>query len=169
MNRIRELRKQKQLTQSALGKALHISQGMISSYENEETPLTAELIGQMAEFFQVSTDYLLGHDGPPAPSADDIQTEQGAAGQPWDVEYPAGVALRTAPMYQPSPSLSERDINRIAEKIAQMNQDAKTSPVLNQPEQQLVEDFRLLSPTQRNRVLKIIGAMLDAKFLEPEN
>ena len=69
MNRIRELRKKKQLTQAALGRVLHISQGMVSSYENEETPITAELISQMSEFFGVTSDYLLGRDVPtPAPA-----------------------------------------------------------------------------------------------------
>ena len=68
MNRIRELRKKKQLTQIQLGKLLHISQGMISAYESGDTPINDELIKQMADFFEVSTDYLLGYDIAPSPT-----------------------------------------------------------------------------------------------------
>ena len=160
MNRIRELRKKSQLTQAALGKALHISQGMVSAYENEETPLTAELISQLAEFFQVSTDYLLGRDTPTPPEPEQPHDPMAE----WNVQYPAGVALRRPPMYDPTPSLSEQDVTRIAEKVAQMSRDAKTSPILNQSEQQLVEEYRLLNSAGRIRVQRLIDQLLDNKF-----
>ena len=62
MNRIKDLRKEKRMNQAELGEALHISQGMVSAYENEKTPLTAELITLFAEYFGVSADYLLGRE-----------------------------------------------------------------------------------------------------------
>ena len=85
--------------------------------------------------------------------------------QEWNVEYPAGTALRAIPLHQPL-TLSEADIGRIAERVAQINQEAKTSPVLNMSEQQLIEEYRMLSTAQRIRVQRLIGVLLDNKFNE---
>ncbi|MCL1807273.1 MAG: helix-turn-helix domain-containing protein [Oscillospiraceae bacterium] len=59
MSRIRELRKSKELTQAQMAKMIKVSQGTFSYWERGDfEPDYAALIW-MADFFQVSTDYLL--------------------------------------------------------------------------------------------------------------
>ena len=60
-SRLKELRKQKNLTQNALGEALDLSRELLSNYEQgRREPDFATLI-QLANFFGVSVDYLIGH------------------------------------------------------------------------------------------------------------
>jgi len=60
MNRIKELRKEKKLTQMQLAEQLGINQTAISKWEADKTvPETGTLI-TLSEFFNVSIDYLLG-------------------------------------------------------------------------------------------------------------
>lgn len=58
--RIRKLREQKNISQKQLADIMHISQSSISEYEsgNQQPPL--EMIVKLADFFDVSIDYLLG-------------------------------------------------------------------------------------------------------------
>lgn len=59
MNRFKELRKEKGLTQFELAQQLNIDQTTISKWElNKALPDTAMLI-KLSNFFNVSTDYLL--------------------------------------------------------------------------------------------------------------
>lgn len=60
MNRIKQLREERGMTQPELGKVLNVQGAAMSKYENEKIPLTTEAIKTLAEFFGVSTDYLLG-------------------------------------------------------------------------------------------------------------
>ena len=55
-----ELRQDKGLTQRELGKILSVSTGTISNYENGVHYPDLEKLVQLADYFQVSTDYLLG-------------------------------------------------------------------------------------------------------------
>ena len=58
--RIKELRRQQHITQLKMAMDLHMSQNMISRYENgEREPGVAELI-RIADYFHVSIDYLVG-------------------------------------------------------------------------------------------------------------
>lgn len=58
--RLRELRKSRHMTQKELGKALFISERVISYYEqNERFPNDTMTLIRIAEFFGVSVDYLL--------------------------------------------------------------------------------------------------------------
>ena len=60
MNTIKELRKEKGLTQTELAKILGLDQTAISKWElNKALPDTAILI-KLSKFFNVSIDYLLG-------------------------------------------------------------------------------------------------------------
>ena len=59
--RLRELREERKLTQTALGAEIHISARMISFYESgNHFPKDEEVLKRMAAFFQVSLDYLMG-------------------------------------------------------------------------------------------------------------
>lgn len=57
---IRNLREDHDLRQRQLAEILHVSQNTYSQYENGVIDLTAEKLIQLADFYQVSVDYLLG-------------------------------------------------------------------------------------------------------------
>ena len=59
-DRLRALRERKELTQSELGKIISASKQTISNYENGVSSPDHDALGQLADFFGVSTDYLLG-------------------------------------------------------------------------------------------------------------
>lgn len=58
--RLLALRKEKHLTQQLLAIDLGIDQSSISSYETGKYLPTVEVLAKYAEYFGVSTDYLLG-------------------------------------------------------------------------------------------------------------
>lgn len=57
--RLKELRKQKHISQTDLAKALNMKQTTISSYEKGKTQPPIEVLIDMANYFNVSLDYLL--------------------------------------------------------------------------------------------------------------
>lgn len=61
MNRIKELRKEKGLTQSDLAKLLNVSDRSVGFYENEKRDPDTNSLKILSDFFDVSIDYLLGH------------------------------------------------------------------------------------------------------------
>lgn len=60
MFHLKELRQYKSITQSDLGKALNISPSAIGMYEQGRREPDAEILVKIADFFDVTTDYLLG-------------------------------------------------------------------------------------------------------------
>ena len=60
MNRLKFLREEKGLFQSDIAKILGVSVAAIGFYENEKRDTSPETIIKLAEYFNVSTDYLLG-------------------------------------------------------------------------------------------------------------
>lgn len=61
--RLRELRKRKKLTMKELGRKFNLAESTISGYENGNRTPDLEVIEKIADYFEVSTDYLLGRDG----------------------------------------------------------------------------------------------------------
>lgn len=61
MNNIRELRKQKNMTQIELASVLKLDQTTISSWERGNSLPTTETLIKLSEIFNVSTDYILGN------------------------------------------------------------------------------------------------------------
>ncbi|WP_019205473.1 helix-turn-helix domain-containing protein [Limosilactobacillus ingluviei] len=59
-SKIRDLRKEKRLSQTELGKLIHVSQQTVTAWENNKAEPTSSAVVQLAEVFNVSTDYLLG-------------------------------------------------------------------------------------------------------------
>lgn len=57
--RLAELRKTKNISQSELGRAVHIAQSTISRYENGKQDLRILELLRIADYFNVSADYLL--------------------------------------------------------------------------------------------------------------
>ncbi|MCG8498932.1 MAG: helix-turn-helix domain-containing protein [Firmicutes bacterium] len=57
---LKQLREQKELTQEQLGKIINLSKANISKYELGRLEPNMETLNQIATFFNVSIDYLLG-------------------------------------------------------------------------------------------------------------
>ena len=58
--RIREIRKNSNLTQAKIAKILNTSQSNISAYENGKTLILTAFLYNYAKYFHVSLDYLIG-------------------------------------------------------------------------------------------------------------
>ena len=159
MNRLNEYMIGRGISQKDVAAAVGVSRPTVSDWVNNKKDPRGINLQRLAGFLGVPWQELIVTKSPePAPGSS-------AAG--WNVEYPSGVAMRTQPQpAAPAPSLSDADIARIAERVAQMNRDAKTSPILTMPEQQLIEEYRLLNQAQKIRVQRLIGSFLDRKYNE---
>lgn len=58
--RLKELRKEKNLTQAKVAEALGITQQSYARWESGKVTPTSEKLAQIAKFYGVTTDYLLG-------------------------------------------------------------------------------------------------------------
>jgi transcriptional regulator with XRE-family HTH domain len=58
--KLKELRKDKQFSQSQMAELLGITQQAYSKYENETAEPSFEMLVQISDIFDVSCDYLLG-------------------------------------------------------------------------------------------------------------
>lgn len=58
--RLKELRNEAGLTQKEIAEQIHVGQNSYSNWENGNRKPTAEITSKLAEFFNVSADYLLG-------------------------------------------------------------------------------------------------------------
>ena len=65
--RLKPLRKQKDLTQAELGQIIGVSGRNIGYYESNQRVPPADVLASIANYFQVSTDYLLGQTDDPRP------------------------------------------------------------------------------------------------------
>lgn len=128
MNRIKELRKKKGLTQIQLANIMHVSQGTISAYEAGTVQIDQETLKALADYFGVSIDYLLGYENATTPP------------EAWTVEdYAAsGAAVRVSPRPQPQPSAS---LDAIIDQLSRLRD---TAAPLKTDEQNLIEMYRKL-------------------------
>ncbi len=58
--RLRDIREDHDLTQTAIAEFLHIKQSTYSQYETEQRQIPLSVLIKLAIFYQTSTDYLLG-------------------------------------------------------------------------------------------------------------
>ena len=58
--RIRDLREDHDLMQEDLAKLLNCTQACYSNYENGKRDIPTEVLNKLADYYGVSTDYLLG-------------------------------------------------------------------------------------------------------------
>ena len=58
--RFKQLRKEKKLSQAKIAEDLDMSQATIASWENGSRMPLADMMPHIADYFRVSTDYLLG-------------------------------------------------------------------------------------------------------------
>lgn len=61
MNRLRELREEKGLTQKEFGDKVNASQNTVSQWESGKRNIEVDRLLQFAEYFQCTTDYILGN------------------------------------------------------------------------------------------------------------
>lgn len=62
MNRLKELRLSRGLLQSDIAKVINKSERTVGFYETGERDMGTETLGILADFFDVSVDYILGRD-----------------------------------------------------------------------------------------------------------
>lgn len=72
MNRIRDLREDRDLRQIDVSEAIGIDQRTLSNYETGKTNPDSFAIIKLADFFGVSADYLIGRTNEKITTADDI-------------------------------------------------------------------------------------------------
>ena len=60
--RIARLRKRHSLTQPELAKIMNVSQSTMTSWENDRRSVSNDDLIKLADFFEVTTDYLLGRE-----------------------------------------------------------------------------------------------------------
>ena len=58
--RLRKLREKRRMSRKALGELCGLSKNIIGQYERGEREPTIRSLEKIADFFEVSTDYLLG-------------------------------------------------------------------------------------------------------------
>jgi len=66
-DRMKECREQKKLTQVDIAKRLNITRQAYNHYETGKRKPSADVITALAEFYDISTDYLLGNTDDPTP------------------------------------------------------------------------------------------------------
>ncbi|MFG6273942.1 helix-turn-helix domain-containing protein [Megasphaera hexanoica] len=113
MNRVKELRKQRNMTQEELGKVLDIQKAAISKYENGRAEPSTDVLKKMSAFFGVSIDYLLGN------SSDPSQESGGYYSDPEVAQM--AEELRTDPdkriLFDATKDLSKDDIDTVLKII----------------------------------------------------
>lgn len=62
-NRIKYLRQSRKLNQVQLADKLGVAKQSVSNWENDNIMPSVEMLEKIADFFNVTTDYLLGRDG----------------------------------------------------------------------------------------------------------
>lgn len=67
-----KLRRERKMTQKELGKAFFATQPTVSKWLSGESEPSIEILCQMADFFNVSVDVLIGHNDTPALSYKDV-------------------------------------------------------------------------------------------------
>lgn len=70
MNRIKELRRKRKITQLRLSTEIEVSQETISAYENGKAEPRLDNLVKIANFLNTSTDYLLGRTEDDSPLID---------------------------------------------------------------------------------------------------
>ena len=110
-DRLKNLRTERGLTQKELGKQLNISDRVVGYYEsNERFPRDPDTIKSIANFFEVTTDYLLGYSNIRNPYKDEELTVTDD-----DVIAAHGKTEKV--------ELSEEDLQDIQDFLKQMRKD----------------------------------------------
>lgn len=71
--RIRDLRKQKRMSQTELAKSAGVSQTTVTSWETGKAEPSSSAVARLADIFNVTTDYLLGRPNKQETKKDDVE------------------------------------------------------------------------------------------------
>ena len=72
-NQIKELRKEKNITQNQLAAAIGVSRSSVAMWETNNTQPDFDLIKKLADYFGVSIDYLLGYEIKPTEQKENLE------------------------------------------------------------------------------------------------
>ena len=75
MNRLKELRKDKNKSQKEIAELLEVNEKTISRWEKGERPIKTDKAQQLADYFGVSVGYLLGNDEVPKELIDELELQ----------------------------------------------------------------------------------------------
>ena len=67
LENLQGLRRDRNLTQSDMARLLNVHQTTYSAYEQEKLNIPIPALNQLADLFQTSIDYILGHTDCPVP------------------------------------------------------------------------------------------------------
>lgn len=71
--RIRDLRKQKRMSQTELAKSAGVSQTTVTAWETGKAEPSSSAVAKLADIFNVTTDYLLGRPNKHETKKDDVE------------------------------------------------------------------------------------------------
>ena len=71
--RIRDLRKQKRMSQTELAKSAGVSQTTVTAWETGKAEPSSSTVARLADIFNVTTDYLLGRPNKQETKKDDVE------------------------------------------------------------------------------------------------
>lgn len=146
MNNVGELLARAGMSQKELAITLGIAQPSVSAWVSQKADPSRQNVYRLAQIFNVEPDAI-------------VPMKQ------WSAEYPAGVALRVAAQPKPREDLSESELEIITRKIQQR---MGVAPTITPAEQELLDDFRQLTPVQKSRIRATIAGYLDAKLAGDE-
>ncbi|MBY6816501.1 helix-turn-helix transcriptional regulator [Clostridium botulinum] len=109
MNRLKELRIEKDLSQAKLAELFNISQQAVSHYEKGIRDIDSSLIKTLSNFFSVSSDYLLG--------ISDIRN--------YTDDPNVTISLHSDTDYDDLPDEARKEINNFIEYVKQKYKDKK--------------------------------------------
>jgi prophage sa05, DNA-binding protein len=75
MNRLKELRKDKNKSQKEIAELLEVNEKTISRWEKGERPIKTDKAQQLADYFGVSVGYLLGYDEVPKELLEELELQ----------------------------------------------------------------------------------------------
>lgn len=108
MNRLRELREDRDLNLSDVGKAIQVTATTVSRYELGQRALTEDLINKFCNLYGVTADYLLGRSAQPHATVSNSDTAILAAYHAAPADIRAIIDTALAPYKQ------EQDANATA-------------------------------------------------------
>lgn len=74
--RLKQLRNERKLTQTELGNKINVTKVSISGYESGKRSPDTDTLQRLADFFEVSTDYLLGRTDIPVHTSQNKDEEE---------------------------------------------------------------------------------------------
>lgn len=105
--RLKELRKKKNITQERLAEIIGIERSSIGKYEGKQNIIpSVEVLNAIADFFDISTDYLLGRTNSPNPEP--------------AVQLIEGLKYAFFDDYQELDDEDRAELNRMAERMLEL-------------------------------------------------